>query len=210
MSRSIFSSSGLRGPRRRRGGRAARLRPRLHLPALQSQPRRHEDAARHERGRARATRPTSASASTATATAAAWSTTRATRSSPTRSASCWRATSRRCTPTRVFVADVKSTGLFMTDPVLQANGARDALLEDRPLLHEALHLRAEGAGGLREVRPLLLPAAARHAATTTASWRRSPCATCSSAAPASRSPTSRTRCPRPGARPPCRRTAPTR
>ena len=34
---------------RLRGG-AARLRSRLHLPALQSQPRRHEDAARHERG----------------------------------------------------------------------------------------------------------------------------------------------------------------
>ena len=38
---------------------------------------------------------------------------------------------------------------------------QDALLEDRPLLHEALHLRAEGARRLREVRPLLLPAAAR-------------------------------------------------
>ena len=48
-------------------------------------------------GGASSTRPMSASASTATATAAAWSTTRATRSSPTRSASCWRATSRRGT-----------------------------------------------------------------------------------------------------------------
>ena len=86
------------GGHRLRGG-AARLRPRLHLPALQPQPRRHEDAARHERGGAARTRPTSASASTATATAAAWSTTRATRSSPTRSASCWRATSRRGTTT---------------------------------------------------------------------------------------------------------------
>ena len=38
---------------------------------------------------------------------------------------------------------------------------QDALLEDRPLLHEALHARAEGARRLREVRPLLLPAAAR-------------------------------------------------
>ena len=44
--------------------------------------------------------PMSASASTATATAAAWSTTRATRFSPTRSASCWRATCRRCIPAR--------------------------------------------------------------------------------------------------------------
>ena len=39
------------GATRLRGG-AARLRARLHLPALQPQPRRHEDAARHERGRA--------------------------------------------------------------------------------------------------------------------------------------------------------------
>ncbi len=46
------------------------------------------------------TRPISASASTATATAAAWSTTRARRSSPTRSASCWRATCRACIPMR--------------------------------------------------------------------------------------------------------------
>ena len=80
-------------------GRAARLRSRPHFPALQSQPRRHEDAARHAR-RGAATGPMSASASTATATAAAWSTTRARRSSPTRSASCWRATCRRCTGTR--------------------------------------------------------------------------------------------------------------
>ncbi len=60
----------------------------------------------------------------------------------------------------VFVADVKSTGLFMTDPVLQAERRQGALLEDRALLHEALHVRAEGAGRLREERALLLPAAA--------------------------------------------------
>ena len=46
------------------------------------------------------TMPMSASASTATATAAAWSTTRARRFSPTRSASCWRATCRACIPAR--------------------------------------------------------------------------------------------------------------
>ena len=83
----------------------------------------------------------------------------------------------------VFVADVKSTGLFVTDPVLAANKAPHALLEDRPFLHEALHARAEGAGRLREVRPLLLPAAARARATTTASSPRLPSATCSSATP---------------------------
>ena len=75
---------------RARGGRLrgdpARLRARPHLPALQSQHRRHEDAARHGATRCASTRPTWRSASTATATAAAWSTTRARRSSPTRSA----------------------------------------------------------------------------------------------------------------------------
>ncbi len=69
---------------RLRGG-AARLRARPHLPELQSQHRGHEDAARHaRRGVARAG-PMWRSASTATATAAAWSTTRARKSSPTRS-----------------------------------------------------------------------------------------------------------------------------
>ena len=111
------------GGDRLRGG-AARLRARPHLPALQSQPRRHEDAARHRATRCCETGPMSASASTATATAAASSTTRARRSSPTRSASCWRATSRRCIQSATFVVDVKSTGLFMTDPVLHKNGAK--------------------------------------------------------------------------------------
>ena len=66
-------------------GRAARRRARLHLPALQPEPRGHEDAARHRRQGAARAAPMSASASTATATAAASSTTRARRSSPTRS-----------------------------------------------------------------------------------------------------------------------------
>ena len=60
-----------------------------------------------------------------------------------------------------FVVDVKSTGLFVTDPVLQKQGAKADLLEDRPLLHEAPHPRARRAGGLREIRPLLLQCAAR-------------------------------------------------
>ena len=62
-------------------------------------------------------------ASTATATAAAWSTTKARRFSPTKSASCSRVTSRHH-KNALFVADVKSTGLFMTDPVLIKNGAK--------------------------------------------------------------------------------------
>jgi phosphomannomutase/phosphoglucomutase len=57
-----------------------------HVPALQSQSRRHGNAARHGRQGEAKPAPTSASASTATATAAAWSTTTATRFSPTRSA----------------------------------------------------------------------------------------------------------------------------
>ena len=40
-------------------------------------------------------------------------------------------------PHAVFVVDVKSTGLYATDPVLKAHGAQDRLLEDRPLLHQA-------------------------------------------------------------------------
>ena len=67
-------------------GDPARHRARSHLPEIQSEPGRHGDAARDPRRGAGATRPMSASASTATATAAAWSTTPARRSSPTRSA----------------------------------------------------------------------------------------------------------------------------
>ena len=67
-------------------GDPARYRARLHLPEIQSEPRRHGDAARDPRRGARSTRPMSAWASTATATAAAWSTIPARKSSPTRSA----------------------------------------------------------------------------------------------------------------------------
>ena len=88
----------------------ARLRARFHLSALQSQSRRPADAARDGRQRCARPAPMSRSASTATATAAASSTTRARRSSPTRSASCWRAISRSCIPSATFVVDVKSTG----------------------------------------------------------------------------------------------------
>ena len=60
-----------------------------------------------------------------------------------------------------FVVDVKSTGLFVTDPVLQKQGAQDHLLENRPLLHEAPHQRVRRAGRFREIRPLLLQRADR-------------------------------------------------
>ena len=40
-----------------------------------------------------------------------------------------------------FVVDVKSTGLFLTDPVLQGQRRQGRLLEDRPFLHEAARQR---------------------------------------------------------------------
>ena len=61
----------------------------------------------------------------------------------------------------LFVADVKSTGLFLTDPVLKAARRHDQVLEDRPLLHQALQPRDRRAGRLREVGPFLLQSAAR-------------------------------------------------
>ena len=72
-------------PDGRRGDRDG-LRPRLDLPALQSEPRRLRRCCTRWRRRCASTAPTCASASTATATAAAWSTTPARRSTPTRSA----------------------------------------------------------------------------------------------------------------------------
>ena len=101
------------------------------------------------------------SASTATATAAAWSTTRARRFSPTRSASCWRAICRRLHKNSTFVVDVKSTGLFLTDPVLKANGVK---VDYWKTGHSYIKRRVNelGArGGLREVRALLLQQAVR-------------------------------------------------
>ena len=46
------------------------------------------------------------------------------RFSPTRSASCWRATSPKLHPGATFVVDVKSTGLFATDPELVSRGVK--------------------------------------------------------------------------------------
>ena len=64
-------------------------------------------------------------------------------------------------PNATFVVDVKSTGLFTTDPVLSKNGVEDRLLEDRPFLHEAARQRDRRGRRLREVRPLLLQQADR-------------------------------------------------
>ena len=64
-------------------------------------------------------------------------------------------------PGATFVVDVKSTGLFATDPGAAEERRQGRLLEDRPLLHEAPHARTVGARRLREVRPLLLQQAVR-------------------------------------------------
>ena len=88
-----------------------------------------------------------------------------------------------------FVVDVKSTGLYATDPVLKANGAKTDLLEDRPQLHQAQDRRAGRPRRLREVRPLLLQRAATAMAMTTASSPPPPCWRCSTATRARSSPT---------------------
>ena len=59
-------------------------------------------------------------------------------------------------PGATFVVDVKSTGLFATDPELKAQRRQGRLLEDRAFLHQAPRQRALGARGLREVGALLL------------------------------------------------------
>ena len=147
------------GGNRLRGG-AARLRARLHLPALQPQPRRHEDAARHERcgdgaqGRRRLR--------------LRWRR-RPLRRGRQRGARDLRRQGRRHAGARYLRAASRRRvrrrreidGALHHRSRAPAQRREDALLEDRPLLHEALHARAEGAGGFREVGPLLLPAAAR-------------------------------------------------
>ena len=112
-------------------------------------------------------------------------------------------------PNAVFVADVKSTGLFLTDPVLQANGAKTLYWKTgHSYMKRYTHEQKALVGFEKSGHFFFQPPSA--AATTTASSRRSPSATCSTAIRPSRSPTSRTRCPRPGAPPPCPPTAPTR
>ena len=80
-----------------------------------------------------------------------------------------------------FVVDVKSTGLYKTDPVLKENGAKVDYYKTGPLLHQAPHDRAQRPRRLREVGPPLLPRALWATAMTTASWRRRRCCRCSTA-----------------------------
>ena len=111
------------GGGRLRGG-AARLRARPHLPELQSQHRRHEDAARHARRGAAREGGRRRSASTATATAAAWSTTTGDEIFADKVGVMLARDMSAQHKGATFVVDVKSTGLFMTDPVLQQHGAK--------------------------------------------------------------------------------------
>ncbi|MEZ5937173.1 MAG: hypothetical protein R3C52_03035 [Hyphomonadaceae bacterium] len=61
-------------------------------------------------------------------------------------------------PNATFVVDVKSTGLYKTDPVLKENGATVDYFQDRPLLHRKRpHHPARRARRLQEVGSLLLP-----------------------------------------------------
>ena len=88
------------GGHRLRGG-PARLRARLHLSALQPEPRRHEDAARHRRRGARAQGRCRLRLRRRRRPLRRGRQRRGTRSSPTRSASCWRAISRPARASRV-------------------------------------------------------------------------------------------------------------
>ena len=64
-------------------------------------------------------------------------------------------------PNAQFVVDVKSTGIYLIDPVLKKNGVQGRLLEDRPFLHQAPHRGTEGRRGAGKERPLFLQPAAR-------------------------------------------------
>ena len=70
------------------------------------------------------TRPTSGSASTATATAAAWSTTHGDEIFADKVGVMLARDMSALHPNSTFVVDVKSTGLYATDPVLQKNGVK--------------------------------------------------------------------------------------
>ena len=151
-------AAGDRGARRRRG--AARHRARLQFPALQSQPRRPRDAARHQQGGARQQgrhrprlrrrrRPL-----------------RRHRQSGSRDL---RRQGRRHARARPLGAPPEQhlrRRREIDRPVPDRSGARqerrqDGLLEDRAFLHQAPRQRAVGDRRLREVGPLFLQSADR-------------------------------------------------
>ena len=186
----------------------ARLRARPYLPELQSQYRGHEDAARHARrsvahegGRGARLRRRR----------------RPLRCRRQRGRRDFRRQGRRDARARHGGAaqgrDLRRRR-EVDRPVHDRPGAaaarrQDRLLEDRPFLHQAAGQRAWRACGLREVRPLLLQPAARPRLRRRAHLRARGLRYARPQSVKERWRTSRTRCPRPGRRRPCRRTATT-
>ena len=105
------------GGGRLRGG-AARLRARPYLPALQSQHRRHEDAARHARRGAARIRPTSALGFDGDGDRCGVVDNDGEEIFADKVGVMLARDISAMHKGATFVADVKSTGLFMTDPVL--------------------------------------------------------------------------------------------
>ena len=64
-------------------------------------------------------------------------------------------------PGALFVADVKSTGLFLTDPVLKQHGAKTKFWKTGHSYIKRYSHADRRAGRLREVRTFLLQPAAR-------------------------------------------------
>ena len=60
-----------------------------------------------------------------------------------------------------FVVDVKSTGLYLTDPVLKANGVKTDYWKTGHSYRKRRTARRRRAGGIRKVGPLLLQSAHR-------------------------------------------------
>ena len=113
-------------------------------------------------------------------------------------------------PGATFVVDVKSTGLFNTDPVLLKNGVKADYWKTG---HSYIKRRVSdlnALAGLREIGALLLQQAGRPRLRRRARHRHRRPSTCSTATPTRAWPTSIAPCPRPGARRPCRRIATTR
>jgi len=120
--RGSIRAAGDAGDRLRSG--AARYRTRPHLSEIQSQSRRHWKCCTPFATRCWSTRPMWAWASTATATAAAWSTIPGEEIFADKVGVMLARDMSAITKNAQFVVDVKSTGLFVTDPVLQKQGAK--------------------------------------------------------------------------------------
>jgi phosphomannomutase/phosphoglucomutase len=112
-------------------------------------------------------------------------------------------------PARTFVVDVKSTGLFNTDPEVQPLGAKTDYWKTG---HSYIKRRVAILARSPASRSPAISSSIRRsgAAMMTASSPRSPCSTCSTAIRQVDGRSLCARCQRPGARRPCRHNAPTR